>query len=172
MVVDAGAFHRTVDNFLRSVTLISSSCDGKDHAVTASTFTVVSFRQRRVAVILHRASRLTAMIQRSGVWGVSLFGSGDVQLAKYFSRTGRPVCAEVGDLTGRRGPVTGVPLLDDALALLECRSVGELDAGDHVVFLGEPVWLADLGTGATPLCAFRGALGVPGSPTASHATRD
>ncbi len=34
---------------------------------------------------------------------------------------------------------TGAPLLDDALATLECRVVQEAVGGDHTVFMGEVV---------------------------------
>lgn len=158
MTIESARFRRTIGNFVRSVTLISGRYEGRDHAVTASTFTIVSFPLRRVAVTLHRASRLTSIIQRSGVWGVSLLGGGDAHLAGYFARIGRPFGETPGHFPCRRGPVTGVMLFDDALALLECRTIAELDADDHLIFLGEPVWLADRDTGEAPLCEFRGTL--------------
>lgn len=161
MRVDAAQFRRTVGHFPRSVALVSSRHDGHDHAVTASTFTVVSFPLRRVSVTLHRASRLTSIVQRSGVWGVSLLGSGDAALAGYFAQAGRPLGETPNRFPARRGPVTGVLLLDAAPALLECRTVAELDADDHLIFVGEPVWMADRDTGETPLCDFRGALCGP-----------
>ncbi len=35
------------------------------------------------------------------------------------------------------GPATGAPLLDDALAVLECRTTAVHDAGDHSIVVGE-----------------------------------
>jgi flavin reductase len=157
-LLDAGQFRRTVGHFPRSVTLISSGRVGAEHAVTASTFTVVSFPLRRVAVTLYRASRLVPIIRRSGGWGVSLLGEGDAPVARHFARTGRPL-GELSDRFGcRRGPVTGVALFDGAMALMECRVVAELDADDHLIVIGEAVWTLVRDTAAAPLCDFHGIL--------------
>lgn len=162
--VDPGRFRRAVRNFPRPVCLLSSRWRGIDHVVTASTFGPVSFSAATVAVSVHRSSRLTAMMRRSRVWGVSLLAERDRALAGYFARTGRPLGEGLGDHPARRGPVTGVLLLPDAIALLECRTIREFDADDHVIFLGGPVWLLDPGTDAVPLCEFRDALTRPPHP--------
>ena len=161
--LDIGQFRRAAGQFPRGVALISSRFEDREHAVTASTFTVVSFPLRRVAVTLHRASRLTALIQCSGMWGVSLLADGDVPLAEHFATAGRPLGEMPRWFPCRRGPVTQVALLDGAPALLECRSVSELDADDHLIFLGEVVWAVQGDTDAAPLCDFRGVLSAFGS---------
>jgi flavin reductase (DIM6/NTAB) family NADH-FMN oxidoreductase RutF len=160
MRVDAGAFRRAVGEFVRGVTLISSRYEDAEHAATVGTFTVVSYPLRRVAVTVHRASRLTAIMQRSRAWGVSLLGVGDAALAAHFAQAGRPLGELPARAACRRGPVTGVALLADALAVLECRTVAELDADDHLIVVGEPVWLAER-AGGVPLCDFRGVLCEP-----------
>ncbi|HLM76997.1 MAG TPA: flavin reductase family protein [Rubrobacteraceae bacterium] len=33
--------------------------------------------------------------------------------------------------------MTGAPLFDEAFAHLECRVVNKMEAGDHIVYLGE-----------------------------------
>ncbi len=37
------------------------------------------------------------------------------------------------------GPVTGAPVLDSALAVLECRTTAVHDGGDHSIIVGEVV---------------------------------
>jgi flavin reductase (DIM6/NTAB) family NADH-FMN oxidoreductase RutF len=50
---------------------------------------------------------------------------------------------------------TGLPLIDGALATLECRVVQAHEAGDHTIFIGE-VEAASV-TGGRPLVYFHGA---------------
>jgi len=54
------------------------------------------------------------------------------------TRSGRDVdkLAEAGTRTRRAARIDGV-LLEDAVANFECRVVGELESGDHVIFVGE-----------------------------------
>src|SRR5690606_1750642 len=48
----------------------------------------------------------------------------------------------------------GVPVLDGALAFLECRVTQQVEAGDHIVFIGE-VENAGVGDIEDPLLYFR-----------------
>jgi flavin reductase (DIM6/NTAB) family NADH-FMN oxidoreductase RutF len=159
--VDPRRLRRFVGSFPRPVCLLSSRWCGLDHVVTASTFGLVSFTSATVCVSVHRASRLTAMMMRSRVWGISLLTEHDRALAAYFARTGRPLGEGMAAYPARRGPVTGVLLVPDAVAVLECRTIREFDAEDHVIFLGGPVWLGEGEADAPPLCEFRGALTGP-----------
>ncbi|HEU0052619.1 MAG TPA: flavin reductase family protein, partial [Longimicrobium sp.] len=56
-----------------------------------------------------------------------------------------------------RGEHTGAPVLDEALAWLDCRVAERLPGGDHTVFMGE-VLGADAREG-TPLVYYRGGYG-------------
>jgi flavin reductase (DIM6/NTAB) family NADH-FMN oxidoreductase RutF len=52
---------------------------------------------------------------------------------------------EAGTLSGfpfRDGPTTGVPILQQAVAWVECRVTEEVACGDHTLFIGE---VADCG---------------------------
>jgi flavin reductase (DIM6/NTAB) family NADH-FMN oxidoreductase RutF len=53
------------------------------------------------------------------------------------------------------GPVTGAPILDAALASLECRTTAVHDAGDHSIVVGEVVSVTEPRDGA-PLVYFSG----------------
>ena len=49
------------------------------------------------------------------------------------------------------GPATGVPLLSDALATLECRTVATHPGGDHTVLIGEVLAVRTLRPDGDPL---------------------
>lgn len=52
---------------------------------------------------------------------------------------------------------TGAPILDDALAWLDCRVWAEHDGGDHTVFIGQV--LAGNANEGIPLVYYRGGYG-------------
>ena len=53
--------------------------------------------------------------------------------------------------------LTGSPVLDDALAWVDCRLHGEYDGGDHTIFVGEV--LAGDAVEGSPLLYYRGGYG-------------
>lgn len=171
MTVDSGVSRRVLGAFVMSVTLVSSRDAEADHLATVSSFSVASFSVPRVCICLDARSRLMSMIRSSGVWGVSLLDGGAAELARFFAQRGRPPGAGLHQIPYTRGPRTGVVLLRQAVAALECQTVGELDEGDRVLFLGMPVWMSApshdyAGTG-DPLCHFRGGL-YRAAPSCGH----
>jgi flavin reductase (DIM6/NTAB) family NADH-FMN oxidoreductase RutF len=85
------------------------------------------------------------------VFVVNFLADDHEHLSRHFAVSGGD---KFGDLPTLKG-VTGVPVLRDALAHLECRAVNIIDAGDHTIFIGE-VESADAREGE-PLLYFRGA---------------
>ena len=49
------------------------------------------------------------------------------------------------------GPVTGAPILDDALAAMECRTTAVHDGGDHTIVVGEVIGVSEPRPGGGPL---------------------
>ena len=96
-------------------------------------------------------------LRLAGSWTASLLAGDQTHVAQHFARSGIPPIAlwngvDVHD--GKRGP-----LIDDALAWLECRTVAEHDAGDHTILVGE-VESSELGrTGAGLI--YRGGAYLP-----------
>lgn len=62
-------------------------------------------------------------------------------------------------LAFRSGAGLGQPLLEGALAHLECRTFRAEEAGDHLILLGE-VWQASVQDGAPLLYFLRGFRGL------------
>lgn len=100
----------------------------------------------RVAVAVAKSDYTYEFVEASRAFALHLLGHGGVDLAKHFGfQSGRKVdkFAAVPFEIG----VTGAPVLKDALGYVECRVVGALDTGPHVVFVGEAVGGAVRGDG-------------------------
>jgi len=75
------------------------------------------------------------LIKKSGVFAVNILRSDQVDVARYFGKqSGRDVekFSQIAFKTGK----TGSPILIDCMAYLDCKVVGEIDSGDHTIFLG------------------------------------
>ena len=74
---------------------------------------------------------------------MSILGEADEKSARWLATRGRPLDGQLDDVAHRPGPVTGAPVLDDALAVLECRTTAVHDGGDHSIVVGQVEGVAD-----------------------------
>ncbi|MDG4802011.1 flavin reductase family protein [Micromonospora sp. WMMD980] len=119
---------------------------------TATSFTAVSLDPPLVSVCLGRASSSWPTVAHAEHVAVHLLASGQQEIAQIFATSG------VDRFTAHPGWTTGpfrVPLIGDALAVLLCRVVRRIDAGDHTVVFGEPLALG-AGEDGDPLPHHRG----------------
>lgn len=108
------------------------------NAFTANWICQASFDPPMVMLAVENDGRSLAMLRRSGRFGVSVYESGQKELAGHFGRKSQTHPDKLGSIPWQSG-ASGVPLLVDALGHLECVVRGELPAGDHTVFVGEVV---------------------------------
>jgi flavin reductase (DIM6/NTAB) family NADH-FMN oxidoreductase RutF len=83
-------------------------------------------------------------------FAINVLSDTQEQTARRFAETGVPRFTGIGFTRGQ----TGAPLIDDALATLECRHVANHEAGDHTLMIGETV--AASIRDAKPLLYYRG----------------
>jgi flavin reductase (DIM6/NTAB) family NADH-FMN oxidoreductase RutF len=153
---EVDAFRQVVSHFASGVTVVTTVADGVDHAMTASAFTSVSLEPLMVLVCVHKEARFHDAVLLTGTWGVSLLDASGRRAAQWFATKGRPLIGQLDRYPHHRGPVTGAPLLDPALAWLECRTVAVHDGGDHDIVVGEVVGVDLGGPDADPLVYYRG----------------
>jgi flavin reductase (DIM6/NTAB) family NADH-FMN oxidoreductase RutF len=113
--------------------------DGDEvNAFTANWICQASFEPPMVMVAVENDGRSIGMLRRSTHFGVSVYESGQRELAGHFGRKSATHPDKLGDTPWEPG-ATGVPLLPQALGHVECVIRGELPAGDHTIFVGEVV---------------------------------
>lgn len=114
--------------------------DEGDAAITATSFTSVSLEPPLVLVGVAGGTWMQEMLDRAGRWAVSVLAERHRSVAARFSAAQRPSPRVLlAGTTHHRGPFTGALVLDDALAVLECRSEQHVHAGDHVLAVGRVV---------------------------------
>lgn len=141
--VDQGRFRLAMGRFATGVTIVTTHIDGHDHAMTANSLTSVSLDPPLVLVCVETEARFAQAVRTSGFWGISVLAHHARPAAAWLATRGRPLHGQLDRIPHHRGRVTGVALLADALATLECRTRQVVEAGDHHVLIAD-VLSADL----------------------------
>ncbi|WP_432095983.1 flavin reductase family protein [Streptomyces sp. bgisy100] len=130
---------------------------GEDVGMTATSFLSVSLDPPLVMVSVRNDSRMDDLLERQPLWAVSVLSESQRQIAGRFAMKGRISDRLLfGDLPHERGEVAGAPLVDGALAVLECRTEQRVPAGDHTLVIGRVLTARTPSTEGGPLLYFRG----------------
>jgi flavin reductase (DIM6/NTAB) family NADH-FMN oxidoreductase RutF len=157
-MIDTSEFRRVIGHFASGVTVVTTRRpDGAPCGLTASAVASLSLEPTLLLVCVEKSSDTHGCIDTSGFFAVNVLADGKGEtLARRFAA---PDADAAEKFTGvaYRPEHTGAPVLDDALAWLDCALSGRIDGGDHTVFMGE-VLAAEAAEG-TPLLYYRGGYG-------------
>jgi flavin reductase len=151
MAVDPADFRRAAGRLPTGILVVGTSLDGVDHAMTVSAFTAVSLDPLLVLFCAEKIARFHDTVLEAGFWSVSVLEENAEKAARWLATRGRPLDGQLDGVGHHAGPVTGAPVLDDALSALECRTTAVYDGGDHSIVVGEVVSVTDSGDGRSPL---------------------
>lgn len=155
MTPDQLDFRRVLGHFATGVTILSVGGD-LCHGMTANAFTSVSLDPPLVLACVAVSSRINHGIADTGRFGVSILAADQQHAAHFFAHGEREVgAAQFDDFGWHAGPRTGAPLIDGALAWLECEVEATYPGGDHVILLGR-VLDCSQGEGTDPLAFWCG----------------
>ena len=150
---DPTRFRQVIGHFATGVAVITTRHDDRDHGMTASAVSSVSLEPPMLLVCANLRSPTQAAMLAAGAFAVNILREGDDALAERFAR---PRDDKFEGVDIRRGAL-GAPLLERALARIECEVADSLVGGTHRVFLGA-VRDAQVEAG-TPLAYYRGRFG-------------
>jgi flavin reductase (DIM6/NTAB) family NADH-FMN oxidoreductase RutF len=134
---DADTFREAAGRFATGIVVVSASLDGVDHAMTVNAFTSVSLDPLLVLFCAEKAARFHGAVLAAGAWAVSVLGEDAEETSRWLSTRGRPLEGQLADHPHHPGPRTGAPILDNAIASIECRTRDVYDGGDHSIVVGE-----------------------------------
>lgn len=131
--------------------------DGEDAGMTATSFMSVSLEPPLVLISVREDSRMDEVLSRADSWAVSLLGEEHRTLASRFAMKGRLSDRLLfADTPHHRGELTDAPLVEGALATVECRTEQRIAAGDHTLLIGRVLQARVPGPAGKPLLYFRG----------------
>jgi flavin reductase (DIM6/NTAB) family NADH-FMN oxidoreductase RutF len=135
--VDPGAFRRAAGRLPTGILVVGTLLGGTSHAMTVSAFTSVSLDPLLVLFCAEKIARFHDAVIEAGIWSVSILDADSEKTARWLATRGRPLDGQLEGIAHHAGPVTGAPILDAALAALECRTTAVHDGGDHSIIVGE-----------------------------------
>ena len=108
-------------------------------AGTVSWLSQASFNPPMIMTALRVGSRIQRLVERSGVFAVSILSKNQKDVAESFFKPSKIEPGKINGYPVKPGPKTGAPILANAPAWFEARVVGRLEGGDHTVYLAEVV---------------------------------
>jgi flavin reductase (DIM6/NTAB) family NADH-FMN oxidoreductase RutF len=157
---DRGALRSVLGRFATGVTVVAAGAD-EPQGMTANSFTSVSIDPPLILICVNRNASIHRTVLESGAFAVSVLSARQEHLARYFADHSRPRgYDEFGMVEWSPAPSTGAPVLDGALAWLDCTLAACYDGGDHVIFLGS-VQASGFGSAHDILLFFAGSFHQP-----------
>ncbi len=137
--MDQSAKKTVLRHFPYGLYAVTVKQDGEEHGMTANWLTQASFEPPMVAVAVENTSRTIEMIRDARQFAINVFQQGQRDLAGKLGRSSDSAPQKLKGVKTKPAPVSGAPILADALGWVECRVIATLPAGDHTLVLGEVV---------------------------------
>lgn len=151
-MIDRDQFKEVVSKFASGVTVVTTADDRGFHGVTVSSFCSLSLDPPLILVCVDRSIQSHDLITSAPTFMVNVLSRAQSFLAEQFSGQtplADPRFSHVPHVVSE----SGLPILNDAVAWLECDSWNSYPGGDHTIFVGE-VTRGGLGTQDDPLIYF------------------
>ncbi|MCS6965120.1 flavin reductase family protein [Thermoflexus sp.] len=134
MPVPAEQLRQVMRRWASTVTVVTMRADDQIHGLTATAFTSVSMNPPLVLVCIQNDSRSEALLRKGRCFAVNFLTEDQVALSERFA--GRIPAQDRFEGLAYRAAVTGAPILENALAYLDCTVAGAYWGGDHTIYLG------------------------------------
>jgi flavin reductase (DIM6/NTAB) family NADH-FMN oxidoreductase RutF len=134
-MIDDLQFRSIMRSMVAGVTVITTSHEGQLHGMTATAFSSVSAEPPTVLIVLNRSTRTHPLVSASRHFVVNLLSESQVELGKRFA----------GKIENQFDGIAhtlndeGVPVINGAVASLECETINEMNVGTHTIFIGKVV---------------------------------
>lgn len=144
-----------MSRFPTGVTVVTVADEqGSLAGFTASSFVPLSLSPPLVLVCPQYESRTYRLLKDADRFSIHILGEEQAELARQFALVG-------GDRSAGeswRIDNSGYPVIDEALAVIQCRSYREYEGGDHAIVVGEveKTWITS--RERHPLLYYKGSL--------------
>ena len=132
---------RLLWTFPSGLYVVGSRAGDRRNAMTLNWCTQVSFDPKLLGVSVEKTALTHELIVGGGAFTVCSIDREDRTIVRKFTK---PVEADaaastLNGIAFHDAPITGVPVLDQAAAFVECEVRNPVDCGGHTLFIGEIV---------------------------------
>lgn len=136
MAIRSEGFKAALSRFASGVTVVTTLTEkGLPHGITVSAFSSLSLDPPLVLICINKQAIAHGALLASGRFAVNVLAADQEHLSRHFAT--RPTVGDQFRGISTSTGLSGMPLLDGALASIECTIVRMADGGDHTIFLGQ-----------------------------------
>ncbi|MGH2557480.1 MAG: flavin reductase family protein [Thermomicrobiales bacterium] len=156
MTISADLFREVFRRWPSGAAVVTSSDNGKPHGMVVGSFCSLSLDPPLVMVSAGTSTRMHDIIDRHGLFAVSILNSEQITIFDRFAGFDRGFDHDRFAGLETTTATTGLPVFPDGLAWVDCRIVDRHRGNGYTIFVGEVV-AASLGEAAegAPLVYFR-----------------
>ena len=151
--LDQARFREVLGHFATGITIVTAIDAGEPVGFSCQSFAALSLDPPMVILAPAKSSTSWPRIARAGAFCVNILEEHQETECRAFSLSGGDKFSGVDWTPG----VTGAPLIDGSLAIVECRLGAIYEGGDHELVTGHVVTLG-VGEGS-PLLFYRSGFG-------------
>ena len=153
--IDPRHFRDVAGSFATGVTVITTHDDEHGpHGMTANAVSSLSLDPTLFLVCVETSAGSYEAMERAGGFAINMLAADQEDVSRFFAQRNDPD-EPMGPHAWRLSDA-GSPLLEGAIAWLDCRKHSVLDGGDHKIFVGEVMGCEVARPDADPLLFFRG----------------
>lgn len=149
--IDPRQFRNVLGHFLSGVTVITTRAEAGVRGMTASAFSSLSMDPPLVLVCVAHKAHMHDLLQPGGRFAVSILSEAQQELSNHFAGYAPNARVDWDNEWGQ------TPVLQGALAWMDCAVHSVLDGGDHSIVVGRVEALA--AHEGAPLAYYRGKYG-------------
>jgi len=124
------------------VYVLTTCLNGKDYGMTISWCSKVSKEPAMIAVSVGKERKEYNKIKESEMFAINILGDEHLEIGRHFAIANGENVDDFKDVEISRLD-TGSPILEASVGALDCELIKEVDAGDHVVFIGKVINFAE-----------------------------
>lgn len=130
---------RVLWKFPTGLYVVGSRSGEERNLMTANLVIQVSFSPKLVGVSVEEDAMTHRLISSGGAFAINVLDREDRAIVRKFTKPVEVVGSEANGFAFHDAPVTGVPVLDQAVAFVDCRVWQAVPCGTSTFFIGEVV---------------------------------
>lgn len=129
--MDNRLFRNAMGKFATGVTVLITENDGVPHGMTANGFMSVSLDPKLVVISIGHKAKFLEKVTLSKKFSVNILSEDQEHYSRHF--------AGQQEQEVQFANLSGLPVLDGAIAQIACEVVSEHEEGDHTLFIGKVI---------------------------------
>ena len=151
--VDPRQYRDVIGRFATGVTVITWDDGEVTRGMTANAISSLSLDPMLLLICIDKKVSAHPQLLRSSAFAVNILAEDQIEVSKAFASHGQEAMPD--GVSYERG-TTGAPILDNALAWIDCEIAEHVEGGDHTIFFGRVVNISIPRPEANPLLFWAG----------------